>query len=92
MCCISIFSDEDPQSLVIIDNVTATGYTQDSLTLKSGAIYTTVVKAVNHAKLVASHETTGIRVDTTPPSVRNVPFFSHQTFCCYNCHYFHHKV
>ena len=54
---------------LVISDTDAVGHTQHDLELLSGLIYIISVKAINKAKLVASHETTGIRVDTTPPVV-----------------------
>ena len=68
---ISVFhnTDLDDNSFKTIGNGTATGNVQENLQLHPGAIYTTLVKAINGAKLVSSHETTGIRIDPSPPKV-----------------------
>ena len=59
----------DPQSHIVINDPTANGYTKEGLQLHEGAVYVTLVNAHNRAKLVASHETTGVKIDTTPPVV-----------------------
>ena len=54
----------------VIEDIESKGHTQYNLQLRLGAIYSTLVKAINGANLVASHETIGIQVDNTPPIVR----------------------
>ncbi|XP_038050728.1 uncharacterized protein LOC119723897 [Patiria miniata] len=70
---IKIFpADSNPNSFELIPDANAKSHTQTGLALRSGSIYITHVKAKNQAKLVASHETSGIRVDPTPPLMRYV--------------------
>ena len=65
----SSFSDLDPNTFEPILDVTASSHVQSGLSLRAGAIYITRIKARNQAKLITSHETSGIRVDPTPPVV-----------------------
>ncbi|XP_071798137.1 uncharacterized protein [Asterias amurensis] len=65
-------ADLNPNSFEPILGVTTTSHVQSGLSLRAGAIYITRIKARNQAKLVASHETSGIRVDPTPPLMRYV--------------------
>ncbi|XP_022102001.1 uncharacterized protein LOC110985344 [Acanthaster planci] len=70
---IKIFpADSDPNSFELISDVNAKSHMQTGLMLRGGSIYITRLKARNQAKLVASHETSGIRVDPTPPVMRYV--------------------
>ena len=62
-------SDLDPNSFEPLLDVTTESHVQSGLSLRAGAIYITRIKARNQAKLIASHETSGIRVDPTPPEV-----------------------
>ncbi len=62
----------DPNNFEPILDVTAKTHVQSGLSLRAGAIYITRIKARNQAKLIASHETSGIRVDPTPPLMRYV--------------------
>ncbi|XP_072033446.1 LOW QUALITY PROTEIN: uncharacterized protein [Amphiura filiformis] len=64
--------DQNSKSVVVIEDPAASGHTQDGLTLHQGATYIILVKSINNAKLVASHETTGIKVDTSPPQIQYV--------------------
>ena len=82
MACLFIHfnADLDDNSFKTIDNGTATGNIQENLKLHPGAIYTTLVKAINGAKLVSSHETTGIRIDPSPPKVSYSNFY--HVFLC----------
>ncbi|XP_038062441.1 uncharacterized protein LOC119732930 [Patiria miniata] len=64
--------DKNPNSFELITDITAQSHVQDGLTLQPGALYVTRVKARNQAKLVASHETSGIKVDPSPPLMRYV--------------------
>lgn len=66
---VSLYTDTDAEGFVKINNAHANGYTQENLNLHQGATYITLVKAINNVKLVASHETTGIRIDISPPDV-----------------------
>ena len=66
---LTLFSDLDPNTFEPILDVTTTSHVQSGLSLRAGAIYITRIKARNQAKLIASHETSGIRVDPTPPVV-----------------------
>ena len=62
-------SDTGAEGFVRVSNERANGYTQENLNLHQGATYITLVKAINNVKLVASHDTTGIRIDISPPDV-----------------------
>ncbi|XP_072034301.1 uncharacterized protein [Amphiura filiformis] len=65
-------ADLDDNNFMHIEDISATGHTQESLQLKPGYIYTSLIKAVNGAQLVASHETTGVRIDPSPPKMEYV--------------------
>ncbi|XP_033637389.1 uncharacterized protein LOC117298318 isoform X2 [Asterias rubens] len=65
-------ADLDPNSFEPLLDVTTESHVQSGLSLRAGAIYITRIKARNQAKLIASHETSGIRVDPTPPVMRYV--------------------
>ncbi|XP_033637723.1 uncharacterized protein LOC117298529 [Asterias rubens] len=65
-------ADLDPNTFEPILDVTTTSHVQSGLSLRAGAIYITRIKAQNQAKLIASHETSGIRVDPTPPEMKYV--------------------
>ena len=56
------------------NDISMTGYTQSGLTLHQGGVYSTRVGAVNKAGFVATFETDGVRIDTTPPIVSNLCF------------------
>ncbi|XP_022100316.1 uncharacterized protein LOC110984425 [Acanthaster planci] len=64
--------DPNPRSFELISDITARSHVQSGLTLRPGALYVTQVKAKNQAKLVASHETSGIMVDPSPPVMRYI--------------------
>ncbi|XP_022103294.1 uncharacterized protein LOC110986022 [Acanthaster planci] len=65
-------SDGNPNSFELISDITTRSHVQQGLTLRPGALYVTRVKAKNQAKLVASHETSGVKVDPSPPVMRFV--------------------
>ncbi len=62
----------DPNSFERIPDVTTKSHVQRGLSLRAGAIYITRVKAQNQAKLKAARDTSGIRIDPTPPVMRYV--------------------
>ena len=62
-------TDGDPHSAIKITDTSIDTHTQDSLDLDSGSVYVAVAKAFNGANLITSSETTGVRVDPTPPEV-----------------------
>ncbi|XP_038050876.1 uncharacterized protein LOC119724026 [Patiria miniata] len=64
--------DQHANSFQLISDTTARSHVQSGLTLRPGALYVTRVKARNHAKLDVSHETSGIKVDPSPPMMRFV--------------------
>ena len=52
-----------------VKTVDIMSYTFTELSLSTGARYYTRVAAVNGASLLATYDTNGIRIDTTPPYV-----------------------